>query len=102
MARDLFEAHEPSSRIEASRQTITLIRFFISRNLKANVTIFPQRGTILEKIAFLCCHENTKITPININSTLAVAARVPEVSRKPQQAYPALPDYDLSEHLPIL
>jgi hypothetical protein len=45
----------------------------------ANVAFFPQRGTILEKIAFLCYHENTKITPININSTPAPAAWVPEI-----------------------
>jgi hypothetical protein len=66
--------------------------------LKANVTIFPKRSTISEKIAFLCCHENAKTTPININSAPAVDAWVPEIPRESLQANSPLPDYDLPEH----
>jgi hypothetical protein len=52
----------------------------------ANVTIFSEKDTISPKKAFLCRHEIKISTPIYINSTPSLPARLREVSRKPLQA----------------
>lgn len=61
----------------------------------ANIIIFLEKDTFLQKKSFFCRHENENPTPININSGPPLPARLREVSRKPIQAAIAIPYNDI-------
>ena len=59
----------------------------------ANIIIFLEKDTFLQKKSFFCHHENENPTPININNAPPLPAWLREVSRKPLQADIAVPHH---------